>query len=181
MRFHINREDGNVGVCSATKGKCPYGSPAEHFDSLVSAAQAYEAEMADNTIPSTRKEVDAALIPVYEPSDDELAEQAKIHEEFERKLEKLRENGGVWDSYTEEESPGFSDKIGRRATVSIDAGLFDSDFSELEGVKGLEVLDYNGRSYIVRGPNGEPVKIPEEFIDRLESRSFIPTDSTPPF
>jgi len=42
-KFHINPATGEVGSCSARKGKCPFGSPEEHYESFESARNAYEA------------------------------------------------------------------------------------------------------------------------------------------
>lgn len=43
-KFHVNTATGDIGPCRAKAGKCPFGEE-NHYDSLVAAAQAYEAEM----------------------------------------------------------------------------------------------------------------------------------------
>jgi len=43
-KFHINNS-GNVGICEALQGNCPFGGPEDHYDSIVSAARAFEKEM----------------------------------------------------------------------------------------------------------------------------------------
>jgi len=41
MSFHINT-NGDAGKCIARKGRCPFGSPEEHFSSLEEARENYE-------------------------------------------------------------------------------------------------------------------------------------------
>jgi hypothetical protein len=47
MRYHINQETGEPGVCRARVGECPYGSSSPHFESESEARKAYEAQMED--------------------------------------------------------------------------------------------------------------------------------------
>ena len=44
--YHINPETGNPNLCRAEKGKCPFGSPEEHFPTKGEALLAYENRMA---------------------------------------------------------------------------------------------------------------------------------------
>lgn len=54
-KFHINREDGTVGPCNATKGKCPYGGDENHFTSMAAAADAYEKVMSGDAMRPTKR------------------------------------------------------------------------------------------------------------------------------
>jgi len=54
-KFHINQKDGNVGVCRAENGRCPFGGDEVHFTSLVAAAEAYEKSMEAELVPSVKK------------------------------------------------------------------------------------------------------------------------------
>jgi hypothetical protein len=42
MAYHVNTQTGEAGKCSATKGKCPFGSAEEHFTSAKAAREAFE-------------------------------------------------------------------------------------------------------------------------------------------
>ncbi len=35
--YHVNPETGNVGVCSAEKGNCPFGNAEDHYTSEEAA------------------------------------------------------------------------------------------------------------------------------------------------
>lgn len=50
-KYHINNQDGNIGVCKATQGKCPFGGDDNHFTSMSGAALAYEERMAAEQVP----------------------------------------------------------------------------------------------------------------------------------
>ena len=41
MKYHVN-SNGEAGLCSATKGKCPFGSEADHFTAPDAARSAFE-------------------------------------------------------------------------------------------------------------------------------------------
>jgi len=41
--FHLNPATGEPGVCSAQSGRCPFGSPEEHFSSAAKARKSFEA------------------------------------------------------------------------------------------------------------------------------------------
>lgn len=43
-KFHINTKTGTASACRATQGKCPFGTPAEHFTSKEAAQEAFEAD-----------------------------------------------------------------------------------------------------------------------------------------
>lgn len=43
--YHINPKTGNPGRCRAELGNCPFGGAEEHYDSVESAAKAYEERM----------------------------------------------------------------------------------------------------------------------------------------
>jgi len=47
-KFHVNNESGDVGECHASKGKCPFGSDAEHYTSASAARRAFEVSMVDS-------------------------------------------------------------------------------------------------------------------------------------
>ena len=49
-KFHLNK-NGDAGPCAAKKGKCPFGSVDEHYDSLEEARKAYERKM-ENSNPN---------------------------------------------------------------------------------------------------------------------------------
>lgn len=46
MKFHVNPETGNPGICTATNGKCPYkdenGNEVQHYDNPNDARISYE-------------------------------------------------------------------------------------------------------------------------------------------
>jgi len=42
--YHINPKTGNPGICHAEKGRCPFGSSEEHYESKSEARAAYEAK-----------------------------------------------------------------------------------------------------------------------------------------
>ncbi len=70
-KFHLN-EQGDPGRCRAWKGKCPFGSNEEHYDSLEAARKAYEARAASFT-PIPHKTVEKAFLNIP------LAEEARIY------------------------------------------------------------------------------------------------------
>lgn len=65
-KYHINRKDGNVGLCRAENGKCPFGGEDQHYESMMYAASVFEREMDTETftpIPTKRdKEIYSALM-----------------------------------------------------------------------------------------------------------------------
>lgn len=42
--YHVNPETGNVGLCSAEKGNCPFGKAEDHYTSEEAARGSYEAQ-----------------------------------------------------------------------------------------------------------------------------------------
>lgn len=42
MKYHVNKENGEVGVCSAKPGNCPLGADVEHYTNKYDARKAYE-------------------------------------------------------------------------------------------------------------------------------------------
>lgn len=52
MRYHITPA-GNVAECKARKGRCPFGSDEEHFNSKGEAATAYENRNSEQTVPES--------------------------------------------------------------------------------------------------------------------------------
>ncbi len=67
-KFHINQKDGNVGVCRAEKGGCPFGGDEVHFTSMVAAAEAFEKSM-EAEIAKTLKKAPTVAAPVAPKSD----------------------------------------------------------------------------------------------------------------
>lgn len=45
--YHINPNTGAVGSCRAEKGKCPYASDVEHFETAATARKFYEKKMSE--------------------------------------------------------------------------------------------------------------------------------------
>lgn len=58
-KFHINPENGVVSACKSTKGRCPFGTDAEHYTSKEAATGAYEKSM-DNQIAASITKNDLA-------------------------------------------------------------------------------------------------------------------------
>jgi hypothetical protein len=54
-KFHINPATGEVGKCSSTKGKCPFGTAEEHYTSQEAASAAYEESMKGHAVKSAVK------------------------------------------------------------------------------------------------------------------------------
>ncbi len=70
-RYHINPATGEVGLCKASKGNCPFGGAENHYYSKALARQAYEEKMAPQSFSgkSSVPEVDAETektIPIVE-------------------------------------------------------------------------------------------------------------------
>ena len=65
MKFHINKETGMAGRCTAAAGNCPFGGEDEHYRSPIDARAAYEAKMAveDDHMRGLEKEVTASGTP----------------------------------------------------------------------------------------------------------------------
>jgi len=86
MRFHVNDETGEVGVCKAQTGEgasgrgCPFGGDDKHYGSGAEARAAFEASMEEHLTPvSTMKEKFKAALgirpaprekPEFHPEDD---------------------------------------------------------------------------------------------------------------
>ncbi len=74
--FHINTETGNAGKCSATQGKCPFGSADNHFSSEEAARAAFEAN--HSTFAQSEKDL-STMLPEW---------HGKITSALERKIAK---------------------------------------------------------------------------------------------
>lgn len=77
MKYHVNN-NGEAGLCSATKGKCPFGSAAEHFTSADAARSAFE-KTQDGGLASSKK-IDAK--PLTENIVEVTAAQKKLAREL---------------------------------------------------------------------------------------------------
>lgn len=74
--FHVNTTTGEVGKCSAEKGKCPFGA-INHYTSAAAARQAFEQAQAGSFKPSLLQRQQwsrrtAVLLPVGEVRQDRL-------------------------------------------------------------------------------------------------------------
>jgi len=57
-KYHIIPKSGNVRVCQATKGKCPFGGAEEHYSSRVAAQNAFEKSM--EALPKAKSQNDSS-------------------------------------------------------------------------------------------------------------------------
>lgn len=67
--YHVN-DEGNAGVCTASKGRCPFGGESEHFTSEEAARESYEnrqEKKAASVKAWKRKPVPAKPKPMNEP------------------------------------------------------------------------------------------------------------------
>lgn len=58
--YHINPANGEAGSCRAEKGRCPFGSAAEHYPTIEDARLAYEGKMKAFPARKSMKLMDAA-------------------------------------------------------------------------------------------------------------------------
>lgn len=56
MFYHVNKETGETGKCSAVKGKCPFGGSDEHFTSEDAARYYYEGLMNKGALAPQKKD-----------------------------------------------------------------------------------------------------------------------------
>lgn len=61
MSYHVNPKSGNVGLCKATKGGCPFGGADEHFESKREAQVHYEAQQQGSFSPKVTIDADGFL------------------------------------------------------------------------------------------------------------------------
>lgn len=61
MNYHVNPESGNVSLCKATKGGCPFGGAEEHFGSKREAQALYEAKQQGSFFPKITLDEDGFL------------------------------------------------------------------------------------------------------------------------
>lgn len=76
-KYHVNRETGKVGICEARKGRCPFGSPEEHFPTEELALKAYESLMSPHAVVSHRRSsLDPSIfVSVMSSNNDVLTER----------------------------------------------------------------------------------------------------------
>jgi superoxide dismutase len=82
-KFHI-KPDGTIGVCKAQKGKCPYGSEADHYSSVEEASKAFQQRM-EQEYGYTNKAQQAALEDAYTKVSNDLEAEASSLSEAESK------------------------------------------------------------------------------------------------
>jgi hypothetical protein len=58
IKYHLNPFSGEPKVCKATVGKCPWGGPADHYESESSARGAYEIQKQNEVLPSPVKTIE---------------------------------------------------------------------------------------------------------------------------
>lgn len=56
MSYHIIPKTGNVRVCQAKKGRCPFGTSEEHYNSRAAAQSAFEKKMSAKSVSKPRLE-----------------------------------------------------------------------------------------------------------------------------
>ena len=93
MKYHVN-SNGEAGLCSATKGKCPFGSEDKHFTSADAARSAFEQTQNSGlagskknrafvipeflTPPTTRNDFDKALALIPTVSSSQVIAEPAI-------------------------------------------------------------------------------------------------------
>lgn len=119
--FHINTETGEVGKCSAHKGKCPFGGAADHFDSALEARSAYEASMGLG-LASVSRPTEAPT--VYDFPSVKLDEAVKRIEAANRKATKAgisEKFSYVVEKYERRtEDPTGLPRVEERVTLTLD-------------------------------------------------------------
>ena len=66
-KYHINPATGRPNICGASAGKCPFGDKKHHYGSKAEARAAYEASMAEATLPQPATK-DSELPAIHPPS-----------------------------------------------------------------------------------------------------------------
>lgn len=125
-KFHINPSTGEAGACSAVKGKCPFGGPADHYGSADEARAAYEVTMSSHAVvPQKRAKTlgDDIFVSVFTSTKDVLTEN------FPRTLGEDLEPGIYSASYYDQASD--SDHY-------IKITVTDSGAVEYERTKGFK-------------------------------------------
>ena len=75
-RYHVDK-NGNAGSCSATVGRCPYGTAEEHYSSAEAARSAYEE--ARQAVPELHRKR-AVAVEEYSTTDREAPLSAEEEE-----------------------------------------------------------------------------------------------------
>lgn len=77
-KFHVN-DKGEAGECAATKGNCPFGGEAQHYESRELAQKAYELSMASKSLWVGKRK------PVVLSELEEDVRRAKLKDQFASK------------------------------------------------------------------------------------------------
>lgn len=57
-QIHVNNKTGEVGVCGAEKGQCPFGDASQHFSSAKGAREHYEKTMSEREVAHNESRVE---------------------------------------------------------------------------------------------------------------------------
>lgn len=126
--YHVNKETGEAGKCSATKGKCPFGGSADHFTSPEAARHAYE--QSQSTFESKPKFDLSTLAPHWE---------AQLPEPVQRKIEKRVNEISAREGELRELGPSDPlDYLTPRTGAIRERGVWLVNTSELDDYQGSE-------------------------------------------
>ena len=146
--FHTNPQTGDTSTCSAVKGRCPFGSPAEHFKTKKDAREAYEATQANLPAPVAKPAV--MKIPASDPADDELWARMGGRRIFNGEIKELLTAPGddVWSVVALKDGTFINrhsvDALYRRGRLGDNAELYRKELVD-------EAAENNPIAYVTNG------------------------------